>query len=225
MSEAIQGHALIASLRMASFCLLPRTLASLGRVQELKYGTWHEMRYKEFISDSQFKLFPRLRLYGIRFLKNVYHQKKQIWDNMTRTNSVYSIQMPTPRSWSVHDKDILAFRGCEPLFVLLDLPARKRGTSPKSVEISAYRVWGLLVRITTYFTIFLENMTKHGHLSCNWRLHPAQTPSVAMTAEEYSPAAAAYMSNVLCPPKTYCRIGQDDWCWLGFQWSRPFLWP
>ncbi|KLO89777.1 Uncharacterized protein LW93_1839 [Fusarium fujikuroi] len=59
MSEAIQGHALIASLRMASFCLLPRTLASLGRVQELKYGTWHEMRYKEFISDSQFKLFPQ----------------------------------------------------------------------------------------------------------------------------------------------------------------------
>lgn len=59
MSEAIQGHALIVSLRMASFCLLPRTLASLGRVQELKYGTWHEMRYKEFISDSQFKLFPQ----------------------------------------------------------------------------------------------------------------------------------------------------------------------
>ncbi|KAJ9425497.1 hypothetical protein QL093DRAFT_2243630 [Fusarium oxysporum] len=48
---------------------------------------------------------------------------------MIRTNSVYR--------WA--------------LFVLLDLLARKRGTSPKSVEISACRVWGL-VRILHDFS-------------------------------------------------------------------------
>lgn len=106
------------------------------------------MRYKEFISDSQFKLFPQTEAVWNTVPQECLSSEKAILrqhDSDQSTVYNYSIQMATPRSWSVHDKDILALGRCEPLFVLLDLPARKRGTSPKSVEISAYRVWGLLV--------------------------------------------------------------------------------